>query len=65
VLDANTDRIKLIVEIIEITRKFTRYLPIIAYASVIFVFAVINILEYNLALGIRNAYSRDLAYILQ
>jgi amino acid permease len=54
VLDTNADRIKLIVEIIEVTKKVSRYLPIIvfSYASLTVVFAVINILEHNIASGI-------------
>jgi hypothetical protein len=53
VFKTNADRIKLIIEIIEITRKVTRYIPIIvfSYASLTFVFAVINLLEYNMAVG--------------
>ena len=53
-LDTNADRIKLIVEIIEVTKKVSRYLPIIvfSYASLTVVFAVINILEHNITSGI-------------
>jgi amino acid permease len=54
VLDTNADRIKLIVKIVELTKKVSRYLPIIvfSYASLTVVFAVINILEHNIASGI-------------
>ncbi len=47
-------RIKLIVEIIEIAEKVSRYLPIVvfSYAGLTLVFAVINFVEYNIALGI-------------
>ena len=48
------DRIKLIVEIIEIAGKVSRYLPIVvfSYAGLTLVFAVINFAEYNITLGI-------------
>lgn len=48
------DRIKLIVEIIEIAEKVSRYLPIVvfSYAGLTLVFAVINFVEYNITLGI-------------
>ena len=48
------DRIKLIVEIIEIAEKISRYLPIAVflYAGLTLVFAVINFVEYNITLGI-------------
>jgi len=50
----NSDRLKLIVEIIEITKKVSRYLPIIvfAYAGLTLAFAIINIFERNILLGI-------------
>ena len=53
-LDTNADRIKLIVEIIEITEKVSKYLPIVvfSYAGLTLVFAVINLLEHNIASGI-------------
>ena len=48
------DRIKLIVEIIEIAEKVSRYLPIVvfSYAGLTLAFAVINFLEYNITSGI-------------
>jgi hypothetical protein len=51
VLETNADRIKLIVEIIEVTKKVSRYLPIIvfSYASLTVVFAVMNIVLHGLA----------------
>lgn len=54
VLKTNSDRLKLIVEIIEITKKVSRYLPIIifVYAGLTLVFAIINILERNIISGI-------------
>jgi Flp pilus assembly protein TadB len=54
VLDTNADRIKLIVEIIEIAEKVSKYLPIVvfSYAGLTLVFAVINLLEHNIASGI-------------
>jgi amino acid permease len=54
VLDTNADRIKLIVEIIEIAEKVSKYLPIVvfSYAGLTLVFAVINILEHNIVSGI-------------
>ena len=50
-LDTNADRIKLIVEIIEIAEKVSKYLPIVvfSYTGLTLVFAVINILEHNIA----------------
>jgi hypothetical protein len=50
----NVDRTKLIVEIIEMTKKVSGYLSIIvfSYASLTFVFAVTNIIEHNIASGI-------------
>lgn len=53
-LKTNSDRLKLIVEIIEITKKVSKYLPIIVfvYAGLTLVFAVINLLERNILLGI-------------
>ncbi|MGC2575102.1 MAG: hypothetical protein WA364_26635 [Candidatus Nitrosopolaris sp.] len=52
-LDTNSDRIKLIVEIIEIAEKASKYLPIVvfSYAGLTLVFAVINILEHNIVSG--------------
>ncbi|MGC2573685.1 MAG: hypothetical protein WA364_19390 [Candidatus Nitrosopolaris sp.] len=52
-LDTNADRIKLIVEIIEIAEKVSKYLPIVvfSYAALTLVFAVINI-QHNMASGI-------------
>lgn len=48
------DRIKLIVEIIEIAEKVSKYLPIVvcSYAGLTLVFAVIYFVEYNITLGI-------------
>jgi hypothetical protein len=48
------DRIKLIVEIIEIAEKVSKYLPIVvfSYAVLTLIFAVIDFLEYNITLGI-------------
>lgn len=42
------------VEIIEIAEKVSRYLPIIvfAYTGLTLIFAIINILEYNIILGV-------------
>ena len=53
-LDTNADRIKLIVETIEIAEKVSKYLPIVvfSYAGLTLVFAVINILEHNITSGI-------------
>jgi Na+/H+ antiporter NhaA len=54
VLKTNSDRLKLTVEIIEVAKKVSRYLPIIvfAYAGLTLVFAIMNILERNIILGI-------------
>jgi hypothetical protein len=54
VLKTNSDRLKLTVEIIEIAKKVSRYLPIIvfAYAGLTLVFAIMNILGRNIILGI-------------
>jgi hypothetical protein len=53
-LKTNSDRLKLTVEIIEIAKKVSRYLPIIvfAYAGLTLVFAIMNILGRNIILGI-------------
>ncbi|NAL77936.1 hypothetical protein [Nitrososphaera sp. AFS] len=53
-LKTNSDRLKLTVEIIEVAKKVSRYLPIIvfAYAGLTLVFAIMNILERNIILGI-------------
>jgi hypothetical protein len=50
----NSGRLKLLVEIIAITEKVSRYLPIIvfAYTGLTLIFAIINILGYNIVLGI-------------
>jgi hypothetical protein len=50
----NSGRLKLLVEIIAITEKVSRYLPIIvfAYTGLTLILAIINILGYNIILGI-------------
>jgi hypothetical protein len=50
----NSGRLKLLVEIIAITEKVSRYLPIIvfAYTGMTLIFAIISILGYNIILGI-------------
>jgi hypothetical protein len=54
VLKTNSDRLKLTVEIIEAAKKVSRYLPIIVftYAGLTLVFAIMNIFERNIILGI-------------
>jgi amino acid permease len=48
-VNSTADRIKLIVQVIEIAEKVTKYLPIIvfSYAGLTIVFAVIYLLEHN------------------
>jgi hypothetical protein len=50
----SADRIKLIVEIIEIAEKVSKYLPIVvfSYAALTLIFAAIDFLEYNITFGI-------------
>jgi hypothetical protein len=50
----NSGRLKLLVEIIAIAEKVSRYLPIIVfvYTGLTLIFAIINILESNIILGI-------------
>jgi amino acid permease len=54
VLKTTSDRVKLIVEFIEIAVKVIRFLPIIvfSYAGLTLVFAVINLVEHNTVTGI-------------
>jgi hypothetical protein len=54
VLKTNSDRLKLTVEIIEAAKKVSRYLPIIVftYTGLTLVFAIMNIFERNIILGI-------------
>lgn len=53
-LKTTSDRVKLIVEFIEIAVKVIRFLPIIvfSYAGLTLVFAVINLVEHNTVTGI-------------
>ena len=53
-LKTTSDRVKLIVEFIEIAVKVIRFLPIIvfSYAGLTLVFAVINLVEHNIVTGI-------------
>ena len=48
------DRMKLVVEVIEIAEKVSKFLPIIvfSYAGLTLVFAVINLVEHNIVTGI-------------
>jgi hypothetical protein len=48
------DRMKLIVEIIQIAEKVSKFLPIIvfSYAGLTLVFAVIDLVEHNVVTGI-------------
>jgi hypothetical protein len=48
------DRMKLIVEIIQIAEKVSKFLPIIvfSYAGLTLVFAVIDLVEHNIVIGI-------------
>lgn len=48
-VNSTADRVKLIVRVIEIAEKVTKYLPIIvfSYAGLTIVFAVIYLLEHN------------------
>jgi hypothetical protein len=48
------DRMKLIVEIIQIAEKVSKFLPIIvfSYAGLTLVFAVIDLVEHNIVMGI-------------
>ena len=64
-LDTNADRIKLIVEIIEIAEKASKYLPIVvfSYAGLTLVFAVINILEHNIVSGMIPLHIRGVWHI--
>jgi hypothetical protein len=54
VLKTTADRIKLIVKIIEIVEKASKFLPIIvfSYAGLTLVFAAINFVEDNIVIGI-------------
>lgn len=53
-LKTTPDRMKLIVEIIEIAEKVSKFLPIIvfSYAGLTLVFAAINFVEDNIVIGI-------------
>lgn len=53
-LKTTSDRVKLIVEFIEIAVKVIRFLPIIvfSYAGLTLVFAVINLVKHNTVTGI-------------
>jgi amino acid permease len=54
VIKTSSNQLKRLVEIIETTKKVSRYLPFIVfgYSGLTVIFAVINILEHNLVSGI-------------
>ena len=64
-LKTTSDRVKLIVEFIEIAVKVIRFLPIIvfSYAGLTLVFAVIDLVEHNIVTGIVLSVFAGFGYI--
>ena len=64
-VNSTADRIKLMVQVIEIAEKVTKYLPIIvfSYAGLTIVFAVIYLLEHNVVASTDSLHTRRVWHI--